>query len=1101
MKLFFEFKTVRSRLVLLFLIMALLPIFLLSFIIYQQRSSDIRSRAFDKLLAIRDLKVEQLNSWLDRHSGDVSSIAADREVMYMSDLLGGPKDKTYHEYLTFSKHLLKRYVDFYHDFFEIYIIDAKTGHIAIASSEIEEDIDYSRDDSFIGPLRSGTVFIRDIYYSKSESRPTMSFCCPILSLKDSKRINAIVVARINLEQSLYPLLLNRTGMGKTGETLIVNKNMYAINELRGYSNAPFHLKIKATPAILAASGETGIVEAADYRGEPVLAAYTYIPLTQWGFVAKQDLTEIYASIHKLLNDILLLGFIFTGLMIVIAIFTSHSFSRPIREMTEISHSLQAGDLTARNRIHRSDEFGIMGNVFNEMADSLTSRMKTSQDIADITRVLVAAKDMSHFCESVLKHIMEFTGSSFGVFYIYDELKNQFVHFKSIGVNQELLKPFDVSFSEGMTGQVLLTKKITYINEIPPDAVFTFRTFTGTLLPRSIVIIPLIADGKVTAIISTASIHSFSTNCMNTLELAHIALNTVISNLLGIERTLKMAQDLQSKNEEITLMNEELQASAEELKQRTVELKSQAQELQIQRTRVEEADRLKSQFLSNMSHELRTPLNSILSLSQLMLSTGTGVNANKENQYLEIIERNGRHLLNLINDILDLSRIEAGRTEIETTNFNLVQLVIRTVDTVKPLAHSNGLTIETQFIDCPEICSDEDKTAQILLNLLSNAVKFTREGTIRITVDTKPGWVLFIVDDTGIGIPENELGNIFNEFRQVDGSLTREFGGTGLGLAISRKFARLLGGEITVKSIFGKGSTFIFELPAWHPYGKCPSASFGMKPSLEPDYSNQSSEFLDRPHILVVEDNEIASMQICSILKEKNFRITTTSDGAKGLEKMKEEIPDAIILDLMMPHIDGFTTLEMLRSSPETAEIPVLILTAKEITREELSRLKKNNIKNLIQKGSLNRDQLALAVEDLFRKPAVYSVSHTILVVEDNQDNLFTTTSILDGVGYTSIAAINGEIAVKVAKESQPGLILMDIQLPVMNGLDAARKIKSDSGTAHIPIIALTAKAMKGDRELIMAAGCDDYISKPFDPDSLIDKIKKWIKPDQKYERT
>lgn len=1101
MKLFFDFKTVRSRLVVLFLIMALLPIFLLSLIIYHQRATDIRNRAFSKLTAIRDLKVERLNYWLDRHSADVSLIASDREIMVMGDLLGGVKDNKYNDYLSFSKYLLDKYVDFYQDFFEILIIDAKTGHIVTVSNGNGENIDFSRDESFFGTLKAGTVFIQDIYYSKGENRPSMSFCCPIYSLKNNKNITTVVVARVNLERSLYPLLMNRTGMGETGETLIVNKNMFALNELRGYLNAPFHLRIKAVPAKLAASGETGIIEANDYRGEPVLAAFTYIPLTQWGFVAKQDLTEIYAPIQKMLNDILILGIIFTVMMIIIAILTSHNFSRPISEMTEISHLLQAGDLTARNRIHRSDEFGILGNVFNEMADSLTSRMKTSQDIADITRVLVAAKDMPHFSESVLKQIMEFTGSSFGVFYIYDDLKNQFVHFKSIGVNQELLKPFDVSFSEGMTGQVLLTKKITYINEIPPDAVFSFRTFTGSLLPRSIVIIPLIADRKVTAIISTASLHSFSTNCMNTLELAHMPLNTVMSNIMANEKTRKLAQDLQTKNEEITLMNEELQASAEELKQRTVELKSQTRELQIQRARVEEADRLKSQFLSNMSHELRTPLNSILSLSQLMLSTGTGVNVQKENQYLEIIERNGRHLLNLINDILDLSRIEAGRTEIETTNFNPAQLVLRTVDTVKPLAHSKGLTIETQFIDCPEICSDEDKAGQILLNLFSNAVKFTHEGNIRVIVDTKPGWVLFIVEDTGIGIPESELGSIFNEFRQVDGSLTREFGGTGLGLAISRKFARLLGGEITVKSTSGKGSTFIFELPAWHPYGNCPTASFGVKTLSEPEYINHPSKLSGRPHILVVEDNDISSMQICSILKEKNFRVSTASDGAKGLEKMKNERPDAIILDLMMPHIDGFTTLEILRSSPETAEIPVLILTAKEITREELSRLKKNNIKNLIQKGSLNREQLAAAVEELFRKPVVYSASRSILVVEDNPDNLFTTTTILESAGYTAITATDGKQAVNIVREFQPGLILMDIQMPVMNGLDAIQKIKSDTQSAHIPIIALTAKAMKGDRELIMAAGCDDYISKPYDPDLLIDKIKKWIKPDQKYERT
>ena len=261
-----------------------------------------------------------------------------------------------------------------------------------------------------------------------------------------------------------------------------------------------------------------------------------------------------------------------------------------------------------------------------------------------------------------------------------------------------------------------------------------------------------------------------------------------------------------------MANSELAASNRELQSQAAELKAQTAELEEQRVRVVEADRLKSEFLSNMSHELRTPLNSILALSQLMISKGTGVDQETESEYLGVIERNGRHLLNLINDILDLSKIESGRMELEFSRFGSREIVDRVMDTIAPLAAEKGLKVRLDTEQATEIYSDSARVYQVVLNLASNAVKFTDQGEISLSIKTEPGELQYEVRDTGIGIDPDKLSGIFDRFNQVDGSSSRRYDGTGLGLAICRKLADLLGGGIKVQSRPGLGSTFVLSLP-------------------------------------------------------------------------------------------------------------------------------------------------------------------------------------------------------------------------------------------------------------------------------------------------
>jgi signal transduction histidine kinase/DNA-binding response OmpR family regulator/HAMP domain-containing protein len=1093
----FQFKSVKSRLVFLFSLVALIPLVIVSVLVYWQRAQSIKSSQFTKLVAIRDLKVEEVKTWMDERIGDTGMVAEDYEIRLAAGAFYRQRAARPNQgEIKNARELLTRFMFHYNSFYDIFIIDAGSGEIVIASQPIMEGKNRSGDPYFIGPMQTKKTYIKDIYYSKTMKGPTMTFSSPIFSLSHSNEIVGVAVARVNLLRSLYDLLLQRTGLGETGETLIVNKDGIALNALRWYEGAPLNLKITAKPAAAAARGETGIGESTDYRDVKILAAFTHIPRTGWGFVAKQDQKEVYAPITAMLKSLIVITVIVAFIIIFTAVFTTNTIARPIMEMAEVSRKIREGNLSARNITRQKDELGFLAQVFNEMTDSLQSRMEVQQKSAAITGVMVEAKTLGTFSYSILKKFMEVTDSNFGAFFTLDREKNIFKCTGSIGTNIELMESFKADVPEGEIAAALADRKISHITNIPPDTIFKFKTFVGTVIPKDILTIPILIDDEAAAVISMASLKPYS---RESLEISHqvwLLLNTAFSNLLAGINTAKLAEDLQEKNKEITLINEELKNHTEELKIHTDELK-------IQRLQLAEADRLKSEFLSSMSHELRTPLNSILALSRLMISKGTGINPGTEEENLRVIERNGRILLDLINDILDLAKIEAGRVDVNLTTFKPEQVVTASVEIIRPMAQSKGLRLEINIENNSEMYSDLARIQQVLFNLLSNAVKFTKKGEIGITVTTHGDMIFFTVRDTGIGIKSNDLPYIFDEFRHGDDSTIREFEGAGLGLAISQKFARLLGGEITVESEWGKGSVFTLSLPL-HSRKKKDTLPHE-RDDIQSQDSDQETIPGEPPRILIIEDNEIASMQTRSLLEESGFTVFTAENGTDGINMINKIFPDAVILDLVMPQINGFLVLDQIRSTPGTAQIPVLVLTAKELTPGEKAHLKRSNIQQLIRKGNVDRDQLLHSIKKTLKlKGKTTGPTHalsprektaagkTILVVEDNPDNRFIITSILDETDHPYITAENGEEAVSKAKESFPALILMDIQLPLLSGLDAAKQIKAEPKLADVPVIALTARAMKGDKEKILSAGCDDYISKPIDPKTLLEVIEKWL---------
>ncbi len=797
--------------------------------------------------------------------------------------------------------------------------------------------------------------------------------------------------------------------------------------------------------------------------------------------------------------------VIVSLTVLVGFFIMGGIARPLKELTVVVNRQREGDIDARSAYDSPNEIGELAGAFNRMAESLASQAELREINRDVSESLIVANNLPDFRRNLLKKIIEVTDSQLGVYFLLNPEENIFEPFFSVGVNPEYLRPLSASCLEGEAGKVLATKRISHIKDIPDDTIFSFRTFTGSIAPKEIISIPIILKDVVLGIVSVASVKPYPPMVTATLNQPwSLLVGAVFANLRANDETRQFSEELRDTNQALEAQQVELEVLTEELRKQSEELQVQNVELQQQQLEVEESNRLKSQFLSNMSHELRTPLNSVMALSRVLMMQAKEKLTEEEANYLEIIERNGKNLLSLINDILDLSKIEAGRMDVSPKQFSLSQTLEDIVEGIMPIAREKSIEIRQSIPgDLPLIESDEMRVHQVLQNLIGNAVKFTDTGGVTVSAASDKTSIIIQIADTGIGISETDLPYIFDEFRQVDGTSSRRHDGTGLGLAIAKKVAWMLGGEITVKSAPGSGSTFTLDLPVVWP---------GTTPVYEPVVMSQAPALRpgSSPRILLVEDNEFAIIQVRVALEHAGYIADVARGGKEALDYVSHTIPDGIVLDLMMPEVDGFDVLEKIRATKATKNIPVLILTAKDLTQHDLSRLSANNIQQLIQKGDVDlytllskiRSMLGI-VEEISVPPDVAPAAvlrttpreagtATILIIEDNPDNMTTIKAVLHG-RYRLLEAADGEEGLRLASQERPDLILLDMALPKTDGFAVVRHLKDDGELGAIPVVAITAQAMKGDKERILEAGCDDYIAKPIDPESFSKKIEELLR--------
>lgn len=901
-------KSLRSRLILWFLVVALIPLLSVGLISYSQRAVSIKNRELNKLLAIRDLKAEQVRSWIRYRIIDIETISMTPEIQDLVDTADFIHNETASQSLTDRiRRLLLRYVTNYPDYDELFILHPMSGKIVISTDkslegEIRKDNAY-----FTEPVKIHRPYIKDIYISQTINRLSMTFSVPIPSGLDRKNMNAgVLVARVDPEHSVFELLRQRGGLGKSGETFLVNDAGVVLSELRWEAHAPLRMVFKGFADESAGEKPCGISETVDYRGNSVLMAYAHIPEIGWKMVAKQDMDEVYLPAKKMWIDFFILILFSFVVVVIAASWLSNSIARPVIEMAQVAGKIKEGDFSARNKILIDDELGYLARAFNRMIESLTFQMTVEKGITDINETMTAVRELSDFRRNLLQKLMTVTRSDLGAYYLLNTENDMFEPYISIGMTSERLRPFRSDTPEGQFAEPLSTRRIAHIKDIPEGTAFVFQTFAGVLLPREIVSIPVKSGHRVSAMISIAAYKPYSEESIRILEHTWPAINAAVANMIAVEKTRALASELQIKNREL------------ETKSQT--LMEQNIELERQRLKIAEANRLKDEFLSNMSHELRTPLNSIMALSKVLILQTRDKLDEEESNYLQIISRNGKNLLDLINDILDLSKIEAGRMDLKPKPISLLSITETIAERLEPIAKEKGIRIGVHFVEgVPWIVNDEQRIHQILQNIVSNAVKFTEHGEVRIAGSCDGQSVYVVVEDTGIGISEKDLPYIFDEFRQVDGTASRKFEGTGLGLAIAYKSARLIGGNVTVKSVPGSGSIFTFSVPVTCPETENQSCVSHEKPALTDA----------KKRVLVVDDDRQVVEMIACYLEEEGYDVIKAFSGKEAIESAVADTPFAITLDVFMPDMDGWEVLQVLKRHPRTINTPVIIVSVSE----------------------------------------------------------------------------------------------------------------------------------------------------------------------------
>src|SRR6516165_6632948 len=497
------------------------------------------------------------------------------------------------------------------------------------------------------------------------------------------------------------------------------------------------------------------------------------------------------------------------------------------------------------------------------------------------------------------------------------------------------------------------------------------------------------------------------------------------------------------------------ADITELKQHEAELADLVEKLQIARDAADEANRTKSSFLANMSHELRTPLNAIIGLTEMMVSNAARFGTEKAQEPLQRVNRAGRHLLGLINEVLDLSKIEAGKLELHPEPVDLVPLIDEVIGTARQLAeqNKNRLVVECQESLGP-LTVDPMRLRQILLNLLSNACKFTTQGEVGLRVRKVvdgPSWIEFAVSDTGIGMTAEQQHKLFEEFSQADAVTARRFGGTGLGLAITRKLARLMGGDVTVASEPGKGSIFTVRLPG----GDC---------------------------VLVIDDDATARELLTDQLRAEGFSVVTASGGLEGLKLAKEVHPSVITLDVIMPDLDGWSVLAALRQDSELSEIPVIMVTILDQQRRGVALGAAGYLTKPIDREQLHR------LVERFRAQAQPT---RVLLVEDDSFQRERMRAWLESQRWVVQEAANGREALDRLQQSKPDLILLDLMMPEMDGFQVVATLQKEAGWRDIPVIVITALDLDAkDHDRLNSGVQSVLVKETFQPADLVERIRR-----------
>ncbi|MGW5611740.1 HAMP domain-containing protein [Streptomyces sp. NPDC003753] len=763
-----------------------------------------------------------------------------------------------------------------------------------------------------------------------------------------------------------------------------------------------------------------------------------------------------------------------------------NLTRQVRAIARVATAVTRGDLNLKIDVDASGEIQELQDYINKMIANLrdTTIANKEQDwlkgnLARISALMQGRRDLEDVASLIMSELTPVVSAQHGAFFVAMPLvdgqdvsaeNDDQYELRMLGSYGYSMGSMPTSFrpGEALIGTAAMEKR-TILVENAPSGYLKISSGLGEAPPAQVIVIPVLFEGKVLGVIELASFTPFTQiqkDFLNQIaEMIATSVNTISVNTkteVLLKQSQELTEQLRLRSEELEQRQKALQASNAELEEKAELLAQQNRDIEVKNTEIEEARqvleeraeqlavsmRYKSEFLANMSHELRTPLNSLLILAKLLADNAEGNLSPKQVEFAETIHGAGSDLLQLINDILDLSKVEAGKMDVSPTRIALVQLVDYVEATFRPLTAEKGLDFSVRV--SPELPAtlhtDEQRLLQVLRNLLSNAVKFTDTGAVELVIrpaggdvpmaireqlletgslrDADAEMIAFSVADTGIGIPASKMRVIFEAFKQADGTTSRKYGGTGLGLSISREIARLLGGEIHAQSEPGRGSTFTLYLPL-HPSELPPHGYSQLAPTLE------AGE-------LLASEAELAAPDIETPAEVKSYQ--ETQNGPAALFRRRRRAVTA-------------------------------------------------------GRGGMGQDQVGGEPQGgVLPRQGVRFDGEKVLIVDDDIRNVFALTSVLEQHGLSVLYAENGREGIEVLEQHDDvAVVLMDIMMPEMDGYATTTAIRRMPQFAGLPIIALTAKAMKGDREKAIESGASDYVTKPVDPDHLLSVMEQWMR--------
>jgi HAMP domain-containing protein/CheY-like chemotaxis protein/GAF domain-containing protein len=814
-----------------------------------------------------------------------------------------------------------------------------------------------------------------------------------------------------------------------------------------------------------------------------------------------------------------------------------NLTNQVRAIAEVATAVTKGDLTRSIQVEARGEVAELKDNINTMIDNLrlTTDRNTEQDwlktnLARFTGMLQGQRDLTTVGRKLLSELVPLVNAQQGMIYQMETEESMVLlaAFAGDGEDGHLRR---LKSGEGLVGQCAAEKRRIVISDLPPQTV-PIRSSLFEAVPRNVVVLPVLFENHVKAVIELASLSFFTASHLAFLEQLTSSIGIVLNSIEAtmqteglLKQSQQLAAELQTQQKELQQTNEQLALKAQQLAEQNVEVERKNREIEQARRALEEkakelalTSKYKSEFLANMSHELRTPLNSILVLGQQLTDNPDGNLTAKQVEFARTIHGAGTDLLNLISDILDLSKIESGTVSVEADEVFFTSLLDTVARPFRHEAENRHLSFEVN--SDPQLgrslVTDSKRLQQVLKNLLSNAFKFTEQGSVRMSVSVASGgWsedhpvlskaasvVAFEVADSGIGIPAEKQRIIFEAFQQADAGTSRKYGGTGLGLAISRELASLLGGEIQLRSTPGKGSTFTLYLPQTYagPLSG-PARDRKVTPAVSPlqlaavNVSEQPLERVpdDRSNVqpddsvlLIVEDDPHYARLVCDLAHDKGFKVLAASHGMEALALAREYHPSAVSLDVFLPDMLGWTVLNHLKQDPTTRHIPVQMLTLDEDRQQGLAR----GAFSFITKPT-TPDGLA----DALNKIKTYSSPRRkrLLVVEDNNAEQTTIQALLghDDVDI-SVAATGREALAALEKENYDCMVL-DLRLPDMSGFEILECIRDTSSLSELPVVVFTGKELSPEEDARLHTLARSVVVKGVEsPERLLDETALFL---------